>query len=211
MNYRQLIAQIEDEAGVNSEELPLGRSVVWFPARTPLEVSLLYAGIPEDDPANKRPLGSKDREVKALFDGLKPTVFRAGQICPLNAGLTVVCVFGDSEEARVYCAALVPPGDAPLANPQPFTRYTLSMKSPTYMVAVMALDTFVSEAQAELIDLYTMHMVSVNAEIEEEEEEETEEKSEVGVGELPAGTELMTKPEPKPEPVKASPPAPPAG
>lgn len=174
MNYRELIAEIEEGAEVKTAELPMMRSAVWFPQRTPMEVGLLAPLIPDDNPDKGRPLGSKDRETRAMIDALRPTAFRVNNPCPLHGKLTVISIFADEEEIRVYCAPLVRVGEVADPEPPPFSLYTLYVKNPVYTLTVMNVDVFLKEVAAEWI--------IVAGSGDEDDEEEGDEEEEAGGG-----------------------------
>lgn len=194
MNQAQLIARIEEEAGVETEELPIVRSVVWFPQRSPLEVSLLYGNIPDDNAGLGRPVGSKEAAVKALMDGMKPTVFRVGNRCPLNPVLSIVSIFDNDTEARVYCAPVPVPGEPmPAGGAEHYSRYTLSKAASVFTLTIMSEEVFINEAAAEWSDVFEAYMEVLDGLGGDDEDEEKEDK-ETPEGETAAPAEPPAAP-----------------
>lgn len=78
----------------------------------------------------------------------QPTVIRHGQPNPFNDSMTVLIMFQDTGELRVY-AIQTKEGEG--ITPAPPARYTLSKQAPTYVTeSIPTLDLFVEEIATEI-------------------------------------------------------------
>jgi hypothetical protein len=231
MNLAETMTSIAETAGVELPELPLIATVGWFPVKSPIEVSLLLqllaasAGTGETEEDRRKLAVERERERETLFAEMRPTMFRVGQICPLNRNMSVLAIFQDEDEARVYTLQTVALKADGTIQTIPPTLYRLSRGTPVFSAAPMKMDVFESEIAKELQEVFqdslpfgydeayenerfrviTGRLVSkellekIEKELEEDLEEDPEDKDEGG--EIPAAAGTGSPP-PPPPPVK---------
>jgi len=139
MNLQELMRKIEDIAGFEPDyhlDLPNILSFGWFPFKSPIEVSLL------------QPITAPEK-MQGLLDQMSPTVFRVGHVCPFNDTMTILAIFEDEDEARLYAVQTVSPNGV-TQRALPPTRYTVSKHAPIYSTTAMPQDVFESEVAKEI-------------------------------------------------------------
>jgi hypothetical protein len=100
------------------------------------EISVL-AAIPAGPPVGR---------ALAWFDGVN---FTTGKPSPIDDGMTVIAVFNDDNEIRVYAVPL----EGSTSGDQTLKRYRVTKISPTIFVESMPVDTFKACVAQELVDL----------------------------------------------------------
>jgi hypothetical protein len=159
VNLAETMTSIAETAGVELPELPLVATVAWFPVKSPIEVSLLLqllaasAGTGETEEDRRKLAVERERERETLFAEMRPTMFRVGQICPLNRNMSVLAIFEDEDEGRIYALQTIqlpirPDGSIPPAIPP--TLYRLSKGTPVFSAIPMKMDVLESEIAKEL-------------------------------------------------------------
>lgn len=166
MNLAETMTNIAETAGVELPELPLVATVGWFPVKSPIEVSLLLQLLAASGPTaeqladmteeQRRSLTvGREKERETLFSEMRPTMFRVGQICPLNRHMSVLAIFQDEDEARIYTLqTVVVRLDGSAQPPIPPTLYRISKSTPIFSAIPMKMDVLESEIAKELQEVF---------------------------------------------------------
>lgn len=134
MNSAELIKSIETMTVCAIGPLPKMQLVRWFAPMAPEEFALRV----QVDPKLQGDTPEAQKARIALLSELEPTIFQAGQPCPIHDSV-IFAIFQGIEGVRVYT----------LHDKNPPMRFTLSMTARTFTGETMSLDTFKSEVSAE--------------------------------------------------------------
>lgn len=150
MTMADVIQQVDGYCERVIAPLPSTRLFMWFPRRTPPEVSLLAQAVLENPDLTPK---QKSVEVNKFLKDLEPTAITPGKPCPLDIGLDVVWMFLRDGSTYLYCLPLSKNDDVnkrEVLASKPPTRFVLSMHGPQFVVETMPLLTWLLEVADEL-------------------------------------------------------------
>ena len=133
VDVEKLTAEIVAITNADVGRLPVLRTCVWYPPKTPEEVMFLF----QVDARFQTDTAEAIAEKQRLVSDLSPTVFRQGQPCPLHDS-SVFAIF-EGDPLRVYTLT---------ANGRAY-RFNLSPRGPRYTIEVMGIETFKACVAAE--------------------------------------------------------------
>jgi hypothetical protein len=136
---------IEEESGLDIDQLSRTDSYKWFTRRTATEAAMFlsYLESKSAQATDEKVRAEIDAEKNAMWDSAtKPIIFSRGKAHPLNDALVIWEIFQDEEELRVYTV----PKEGAFVK---LARYRMSKSQPNFGVESMVPDTWISAVAAE--------------------------------------------------------------